>query len=122
MSKRVQRLLEDIHVQREDLYALVSKLRALIASVAPDATEGVKYGGLLFSTQRPVCGVFAYKHHVSLEFSYGAELADPHHVLQGEGKYRRHIKLKSDRDIETKQVEDYLRRAFGESAAGQSGS
>lgn len=114
MSKRVQRLLEDIHVQREDLYALVSQLRALIVSVAPEATEGVKYGGLLFSTQRPVCGVFAYKRHVSLEFSYGAELADPHHVLEGCGKYRRHIKLKGGRDIENKRVEDYLRRAFGQ--------
>ncbi|MCC5809656.1 MAG: DUF1801 domain-containing protein [Ectothiorhodospiraceae bacterium] len=117
MSNRVQWLMEDIQVRSEHLHALVCRLRSLIASVAPDATEGVKYGGLLYSLNGPVCGVFAYKHHVSLEFSNGTELADPCRVLEGGGKHRRHIKLKSERDIETRQVEDYLRRAFGEGNA-----
>jgi hypothetical protein len=37
-------------------------------------------------------GVFAS--HVNVGFFYGAELKDPAHMLQGNGKFMRHVKLR----------------------------
>jgi hypothetical protein len=71
-------------------------------------SEEVKYGGLLFSQGAPFCGVFSYTRHVSLEFGEGASLPDPHQVLEGAGKLRRHIKLGSLQDISDKHVGEYL--------------
>ena len=71
-------------------------------------TEEVKYGGILFSAEKPFCGIFSYAKHVSLEFGAGASLPDKFKVLEGEGKLRRHIKLSSAQDIAEKHVGEYL--------------
>jgi hypothetical protein len=45
---------------------------------------------------------------VALEFSRGATLPDVHHVLEGAGKSRRHIKLLSRADLFKKNVREYV--------------
>ena len=109
---RVEELLEDIRLVDEDRFQTVQRLRKMILSVDPAITEEVKYGGILFSSGSPFCGVFSYARHVSLEFGRGAELEDPHHVLEGEGKKRRHIKIGSRDDLFKKNVRDYVERAL----------
>ncbi|MCH8552269.1 MAG: DUF1801 domain-containing protein [Natronospirillum sp.] len=111
-NDRIDNLLEDIRHQSEERYTLVQGLRELIASAGDDVTEEVKYGGFLFSSQRDFAGVFSYSRHVSVELSEGASLEDPHKVLEGGGKHRRHIKLQSLADIEQKQVGEYVRAAY----------
>jgi hypothetical protein len=105
---RVQALLDDIRLASEANFEIVSQLRALIQKTVPGASDEVKYGGFLFSAGVPFCGVFAYSGHVSLEFGSGAAMPDPHQVLQGSGKLRRHIKLSSVDDIAALHVADYL--------------
>lgn len=106
---RVQALLNDIRLTSEAYFQLVSQLRELIHKTVSGATDEVKYGGFLFSADGvPFCGVFAYTAHVSLEFGHGAAMPDPHQVLQGSGKLRRHIKLSSVDDIAIRHVEHYL--------------
>lgn len=83
---------------------------SMLAS-GPAISEEVKYGGLLFSSKDSFCGIFSYAHHVTLEFSRGARLPDPHAVLEGSGKIRRHIKLLSPADIEGKHVAKYVEMA-----------
>jgi hypothetical protein len=109
---RVEELLEDIRLVDEARFQTVQSLRRLILSVDPAISEEVKYGGLLYAAGSPFCGVFSYSQHVSLEFSRGAELADPHAALEGEGKKRRHIKIQSRGDVFKKNVRDYVERAF----------
>ncbi|MBY0573481.1 MAG: DUF1801 domain-containing protein, partial [Undibacterium sp.] len=53
-----------------------------------------------------------YKEHVSLEFGRGNELNDQHNVLEGKGKFRRHIKLHQCQDLEDKQVKFFLQQAY----------
>jgi len=78
------------------LVSLANELETFIQNTVPDATTVSKYGGTLF-TLKPdekegqFCGVFLYQKHVQLSFSKGAELTDPHQLLQGSGKLRRHI-------------------------------
>jgi hypothetical protein len=99
-------------LQDADRFQIVQSLRKLVLSVDPSITEDLKYGGLLFTGASPFCGVFSYTRHVSLEFSRGADLADPHGALEGDGHKRRHIKITSRGDIFKKNVRDYVERAF----------
>ncbi len=109
---KVEQLVHDLQLTHPDLHALVQTLRATVRSVAPKADERVMYGGILFSAPEQFCGVFAYTAHVSMEFGRGAELSDPHRVLEGSGKFRRHIKLQSIDDIGSKYLKDYIQQAL----------
>ena len=62
------------------------------------------YGGIIFSLADDFGGIFVYKNHVSFEFSYGYKLDDPSKLLEGNGKYRRHLKIKSIEDLEIKKI------------------
>jgi hypothetical protein len=108
----VEEHLEDIRLADEDRFTLVQSLRKLVLSVHPSITEEVKYGGLLFTAASPFCGVFSYTRHVSLEFSRGADLADPHKVLEGDGAKRRHIKITTRGDVFKKNVREYVELAL----------
>ena len=75
------------------------------------------YGGTIYELElgkhdTSVCGHFIYKQHVSLEFSNGYQLDDPDSILEGKGKFRRHIKLRELADIEEKSVRLFLQQAF----------
>lgn len=116
-ANRISKLLDDIRLLDEQHFLLVQALRQAVLDLDPGITEEVKYGGLLFAAGKPFCGIFAYSKHVSLEFGDGAALPDPHGVLEGQGKLRRHIKLFSVPDISDKQVRAYLELAFKAAAA-----
>lgn len=94
------------------LCGVVQEARRLVRNVAPGAAESVKYGGILFAAPAPFCGLFAYKAHVSLEFGKGCDLTDPHGSLEGTGKFRRHIKLRTVADLESRRVRDYVAQAL----------
>jgi len=111
-TSRINQLLEDIRALDADRFELVQTLRKRILALDDTVSEEVKYGGLLFSAGAPFCGVFAYAKHVSLEFGAGASLPDPHQVLEGAGKLRRHIKLATLQDIADKHVAEYLALAL----------
>jgi hypothetical protein len=111
-TDRIAKLLEDIRLVNEDHFELIQALRKLILGFGDAVAEEVKYGGLLFFAGKPFCGVFSYANHISLEFSAGAALPDKHKVLEGGGKLRRHIKLTTIQDIESKHVSDYIALAL----------
>jgi hypothetical protein len=92
-----------------------------IARYAPTGGHRSMYGGIVFERELGapktcVCGIYTYAQHMGLEFTHGAALADPMGMLEGAGKYRRHIKLRSMGDILAKDVEGYIARAFAAGA------
>lgn len=107
----VEGLLEDLRQHRGELFPIVARLRAMALASGPLITAEIKYGGILFASRTGFCGVFAYQHHVTVEFSDGSLLPDPHGILAGKGKFRRHIRIDAEHDIETKRVEQYLNSA-----------
>ncbi len=108
---KVRRLLEDLRITHPDLHAIVQAVRSLAHDATPQCAERVMYGGILFAAPEQYCGVFAYSAHVSVEFGKGAELDDPHGVLEGNGKFRRHIKLSTPDDIASKHLKHYIAQA-----------
>lgn len=45
--------------------------------------------------------VNAFTAHVNVGFFHGAELADPAQLLEGTGKYMRHVKLRPESEVNT---------------------
>ena len=108
MAKTVQALLEDVRLLGEEQFLIVQAVRELLRQKIEPLSEEVKYGGILFASGVPFCGVFAYKEHVSVEFSQGAKIKDAEGSLEGSGQGRRHIKLRSVDDLAAKKLAAYL--------------
>jgi hypothetical protein len=97
---------------------ITREIDEIIREVYPGAGRRSMYSGIVFELEAGnpktmICGHFTYKNHVSLEFGKGYELQDPKRVLEGKGKYRRHIKLTSQSDIRAKSVRSIIEQAFG---------
>jgi hypothetical protein len=56
--------------------------------------------------------VNAFKAHVNVGFFRGAELADPKDLLEGTGKFMRHVKLSADRDVDTAALTKLIQTAY----------
>lgn len=111
MNQKVKNLLDYWEIDNPALYEIANSVRTRILQLFDTVDEEVKYGGILFAAPEPFCGIFVYKQHVSVEFSHGAKIADPHGLLEGKGKGRRHLKLHTLEDVENKYLMDYLRLA-----------
>ena len=60
----------------------------------------LKWGNLTYHHTKNVCSLISHKHHLSLQLWAGAGLNDPQHLLNGSGKYMRHIKINKAADID----------------------
>jgi hypothetical protein len=60
------------------------------------------------------CYIATASRHVNLGFCRGAFLSDPHHVFEGEGKMMRHVKFRSEHDVQRSFVRRYIRAAMEE--------
>ncbi|HXV84219.1 MAG TPA: DUF1801 domain-containing protein [Candidatus Binatia bacterium] len=56
--------------------------------------------------------VNAFKAHVNVGFFRGAELEDPMGLLEGTGKYMRHVKLRPDDDIDAAALMKLIETAY----------
>lgn len=95
---------------------MIARLTHMIGEIAPSAAHIKKYGGVLCvmpgqKDEQGICGYVVYSNHITLEFPFGHRLKDPHEVLEGKGKYRRHIKLTSLTDIKHKYIAEYIKAA-----------
>ena len=58
--------------------------------------------------------VNAFTAHVNVGFFRGAELADPAGLLEGTGKYMRHVKLRPDGDIDSTALIKLIESAYAD--------
>jgi len=56
--------------------------------------------------------VGAFTAHVNVGFFRGAELADPNGLLEGTGKFMRHVKLRPGDDIDEKALTQLIKTAY----------
>lgn len=103
----------DIQGASPERYEAAVKIRDDFFKYDPALSEEIKYGGLVFFQEKElVGGIFFYKAHLSIEFSQGVALSDPHSVLEGKGKLRRHIKIRTVQDLLDKKVAHYIEEAL----------
>ena len=112
-NPRVDKFIQDLMFTDRDKKEILVSLRELLLRIAPNAKEEIKYGGLVFlSDKRLFCGIFIRKNHISVEFDRGAEMQDPDNFLEGSGTRRRHLRIFQKEDIKNKKAEYYIRQSF----------
>ena len=58
--------------------------------------------------------VNAFKAHVNVGFFRGAEIADPKGLLEGTGKFMRHVKLSPERDVDPAALTKLIESAYAD--------
>lgn len=112
-NPEIERFLNAASAKDEQIGEILNSLRTIVKENYPESTEEMKYGGIcFFDAGLLVGGIFPRKMHVSFEFSYGAAMIDQDGLLEGNGKFRRHLKIREIDDIEGKKVAYFLAQAF----------
>ena len=113
IDEKVQIFLTELKLVDSDMYNIVMEIRKIIDNIYPDVEEKLMYGGIVFSLNSEMfSGVFAYKKHVSIEFSNGSKMKDESMQLEGKGKYRRHLKIFTKEDIIKKDLSYFVKQAL----------
>jgi hypothetical protein len=58
--------------------------------------------------------VNAFKAHVNVGFFRGTEIADPEGLLEGTGKFMRHVKLRPERNVEARVLMKLIETAYAD--------
>ena len=56
--------------------------------------------------------VNVFRAHVNVGFFRGAEIADPGRLLEGTGKFMRHVKLRPERSVDATALMDLIETAY----------
>jgi hypothetical protein len=92
--------------------AVIRKVRALVKRSAPQLVESVKWGnGCWVDGRAPIAYVYCAPDHVQFGFMHGSALADPRGLLQGSGRFVRHVKLRRAADVAPRVLAAFLREA-----------
>lgn len=112
-KRTVDELLADWQTINPGQWPIADAVRKAVHEVYPHVAEKVMYGGILFGIDgKDFGGIFVYSEHSTLELSKGYLIEDPEKILEGTGKFRRHIKLQSREDIEQKHLKKFLQAAI----------
>ena len=58
--------------------------------------------------------VNAFRAHVNVGFFRGAEIADPRRLLEGTGRFMRHVKLRPGRDVDAAALTGLIETAYAD--------
>jgi hypothetical protein len=93
----------------------VERLIELVLAVLRDAQHERKWGRLTFTREGDwhhwICAISATGNAVKLVMHKGALLADPHGVMEGEGRYSRAIAFRSPQQIDARVLAPILLEA-----------
>jgi hypothetical protein len=91
---------------------IVSEVRQIILTAAPEADESVKWAQPVYEINGPFAYIKAFKNSVNFGFWRGVDINDPELLLQGSGEKMRHFKLTSLEDINRPVFTDYIQQAI----------
>lgn len=111
-DEKVQKFLDEIKMIDNEKYHSLNVMREIVFNIYPKTDERMMYGGIMFSLNtEDFGGLFLRKNHISFEFNKGVTMKDPYKFLEGGGKFRRHLKIKSKEDIKNKEVDLFVKQA-----------
>ena len=91
---------------------IIRALRKFVRQREPKLTEAVKWGnGCWLGQTHPVAYVYSADGYVQFGFFRGSSLKDPHGLLDGTGRYVRHIKVHTRAEIDERAFGALLRQA-----------
>ncbi|MFX0021793.1 MAG: DUF1801 domain-containing protein [Candidatus Hermodarchaeota archaeon] len=98
MDKKVTEYIEK---QKSPHKEICQKLREIILNTFPSIIEGMKYGVPYYGNKYYIV---ALKTHVNLGFSIKGLTKEEIALFEGSGKTTRHIKIKTLKEIDEKEV------------------
>jgi hypothetical protein len=111
MAKAPDQQLFDLLSADRSVAELALALREMLLEEAPEAQEkafrnhpSAVWFGFGPKMADMFCYIAAASQHVKLGFCRGASLPDPKRLLEGQGRTMRHIKLRSEADLERPSV------------------
>lgn len=111
-DEKVRIFLDEIAMIDSDKYNTVNTMREIVIKTISKTNERIMYGGIMFSFDtEDFGGLFVRKNHISFEFSKGFIMKDPNKFLEGSGKFRRHLKIKSKEDVRNKDMNFFVKQA-----------
>lgn len=101
-----------------EIQKLAHGARALLADVMPGITEVpwarqkiAGYGVGPKKMSQHFCYIAPFKKHLNLGFMYGAHLPDPQNLLEGKGADLRHVKIRTEADLERAGLRELISEA-----------
>jgi hypothetical protein len=97
-----------------EVRALANRLRTLVRTVMPEATEQAYAGWKLIGYRHAgayFCFVAPKRDVVQLGFEYGVDLDDPSGLLRGRGSQVRHVEVRVAEDIDVRRFTPLIRQA-----------
>jgi hypothetical protein len=92
--------------------SIIRALRRFVKRVESGLEESVKWGnGCWVKGKVPVSYVYSAPSHVQFGFFRGSALKDPRGLLEGNGRYVRHVKVRKPSDIDEDVFKALLRQA-----------
>jgi hypothetical protein len=107
-NPEVQKWLLELEQFDDEKFKTVATARAIVLKTHPKVSERIMYGGIMFTLTKDLGGLFVNKNHISFEFSEGYIFKDPDRLLEGSGKFRRHLKLNNLADVKEKDVSFFV--------------
>ena len=102
-----------MHEQSDELGAIAQRWFEVMRACGDDVRE------LLHDGHPTACvgdAAFAYvnafKAHVNVGFFRGAQIADPRGLLEGTGKFMRHVKLRPESDVDAPALRKLIETAY----------
>ena len=107
--------------------SIIRALRRFVKRVEPELEESVKWGNGCWAKEKvhkerlpkekvpkatvPVAYVYSAPDYVQFGFFHGSALKDPKGLLEGNGQYVRHVKVRKPSDIDDDVFKAFLRQA-----------
>jgi hypothetical protein len=92
---------------------LIGSLQRLVGRLAPDLVTAVKWGqGCWLRDTVPKLYIHAEPDHLQFGFYAGATLDDPLRLLNGKGKYVRHVKIRTAADLDADYLSQLIRQVL----------
>jgi len=86
---------------------------ALMRTAGPDVLELLHDGCPVVCVQdAPFAYVNVFRAHVNVGFFHGASLPDPAGLLEGNGRYMRHVKLRPSQSLDASALRALVRSAY----------
>ena len=103
---------EYLEAQTPRNQAIIRALRRFVKRIEPKLSEAVKWGnGCWIGSKGPVTYVYSDTEYVQFGFFNGSSLKDPKGLLEGNGQYVRHIKVRNRSAIDDAAFAALLRQA-----------
>jgi hypothetical protein len=94
------------------------RINGIINDVVPNVKSSIKWAQPVWeSPEGPIIFLRSATKHLTLGFWRGAEMDDPHGVLEGDGDRMKHIKFKAIEDVDAEVVRSYVLQAVALNAS-----